>query len=60
MCYTDFLNNDNNKDMGDSIVALAFGSTRGSDSWSVGFSGECGPMGSAYLKDTGTFSIWVR
>ena len=60
LCYTNFLNNDNSKDMGDSIVAVAFGSNQGDDGWSKGFSGECGPMGSAFLSDKGTFSIWVR
>ena len=61
MCYTDFLNNNNSQDMGDSIVAISFGSmgTEAGD-WSVGFSGECGPMGSGFLGDSGTFSYWVR
>lgn len=60
LCYTDFLNNDNSQDMGDSIVALGFGTTKGDDGWSAGFSGECGPMGAGYLGDAGTFSYWVR
>jgi hypothetical protein len=60
MCYTDFLNNNNAMDMGDSVVALAFGYLAGDDGWSAGFSGECGPMGASYLGDAGTFSWWVR
>ena len=60
MCYTDFLNNPNASDMGDSIVALGFGYQSGDDSWSAGFSGECGAMGSNYLGDAGTYSYWVR
>ena len=60
MCYTNFLNNNNDQDMGDTIVGIAFGHSFGNDSWSSGFSGECGNMGSGYLGDAGTFSIWVR
>ena len=60
LCYTDFLNNNNSKDHGDSIVAIAFGHVKGDDSWSKGFSGECGNMGTAFLADKGTFSIYVR
>ena len=60
LCYTDFLNNDNGKDMGDSIVAIAFGTERGDDGWSPGFTFECGPMGDTALQNTGTFSIWIR
>ncbi|MSP90509.1 MAG: hypothetical protein EXR79_01690 [Myxococcales bacterium] len=60
LCYTDFLNNNNTLDHGDSIVALGFGTTKGDDSWSAGFSGECGSMGTGYLGDVGTFSYWVR
>ena len=59
-CYTDFLNNDNTLDYGDSIVSLAFGTQLGNDSWSTGFSGECGSMGTGYLNNTGTFWIWIR
>jgi hypothetical protein len=59
-CYTDFLNNDNSQDAGDTIVGISFGHQNGSDSWSTGFSGECGSMGGGYLQDSGTFSIWVR
>jgi len=59
-CYTDFLNNDNSLDHGDTIVGISFGHQNGSDSWSTGFSGECGNMGTDYLSDSGTFSIWVR
>ena len=60
LCYTDFLNNDNKQDMGDSIVAIAFGTIKGDDGWSAGFTGECGPMGGNVLLDAGTFSYWVR
>ena len=59
-CYTDFLNNNNSLDYGDSIVSLAFGTSLGNDSWSTGFSGECGDMGTGYLNNTGTFWIWIR
>ncbi len=59
-CYTDFLNNDNSQDPGDTIVGISFGHQSGSDGWSNGFSGECGNMTWGYLSDTGTFSIWVR
>ncbi len=59
-CYTDFLNSPNSSEYGDSIVAIAFGTTFGSDSWSSGFSAECGDMGTGYLANSGTFSIWVR
>jgi hypothetical protein len=58
-CYTDFLNN-LNQDPGDTIVGIAFGHQAGSDTWSTGFSGECGNMVWDYLRDSGTFSIWVR
>ncbi len=61
LCYTDFLNNDNSKDMGDSIVALGFGSNGSDgDGWAVGLTGECGAMGDKALGDAGTFSYWVR
>jgi len=60
LCYTDFLNNDNSSDMGDAVVALAFGASYGDDGWSAGFTGECGPMGGNALLDAGTYSIWVR
>lgn len=59
-CYTDFLNNNNDQDYGDSIVSLAVGTVRGNDDWSTGFSGECGNMGQAFLADTGTWWMWVR
>ena len=59
-CYTDFLNNNNNLDYGDSIVSLAFGTVAGNDEWSTGFSGECGDMGQDYLADQGTFRLWLR
>ncbi len=59
-CYTDFLHCDNNCDPGDSITAIGFGTTYGSDSWSRGFTGECGSMGYSALLDQGTFSIWIR
>ncbi len=59
-CYTDHLNNPNNLDFGDSIVAIAFGSSYGSDSWSVGFTGECGDMGMTAQQNAGTYSIWIR
>ena len=59
-CYTDFLNNNNDLDQGDSIVSLAFGTVPGNDSWSSGFTGECGDMGSGFLSDTGTWWMWVR
>ena len=59
-CYTDFLHCDNNCDPGDSITAIGFGTTYGSDSWSRGFTGECGAMGFSALLDQGTFSIWIR
>ena len=58
-CYTDHLNNDN-VDPGDSIVSIAFGYQYGSDSWSSGFTGECGNMGYDVLSDAGTYWIWVR
>ena len=41
-------------------MGIAFGSVYGSDSWSTGFSGECGNMGTGYLADQGTFWIWIR
>lgn len=59
-CYTDFLNNPNTMDMGDSITAIAFGTQYGSDSWSKGFTGECGNMGSTALLDQGTYWIYIR
>jgi hypothetical protein len=59
-CYTDFLNNSNDADYGDSIVSIAFGTSLGNDGWSAGFSGECGNMGQAYLADVGTFWLWIR
>jgi len=59
-CYTDFLNSPNSSEHGDSIVAIAFGTVFGDDSWSSGFSAECGDMGTGYLSNSGTFSIWVR
>jgi hypothetical protein len=61
MCYKYFLNNDDSQDMGDSIVAISFGSQKGdNDGWSVGFAGECGPMGGEALLDKGTVSYWIR
>jgi hypothetical protein len=59
-CYTDFLSNPNSSDQGDSIVSIAFGTVEGADSWSSGFTGECGNMGVSALHNTGTFSIWLR
>lgn len=59
-CYTDHLNNPNALDQGDSVVALSFGHGLGGDSWSPGFTGECGAMGAAALQNSGTFSVWVR
>jgi hypothetical protein len=59
-CYTDFLNNPNTMDYGDSITAIAFGTTYGSDSWSQGFTGECGKMGTTSLGDKGTYWIYIR
>ncbi|MEC7985993.1 MAG: MopE-related protein, partial [Myxococcota bacterium] len=58
-CYTDFLNNNNSLDYGDSIVSLGFGNALGSDGWSTGFSGECGNMGTGYLNNGGTYWIWI-
>jgi len=59
-CYTDHLNNTNDQDQGDSIVSLAFGTEKGPDQWSQGFTGECGDMDGTALRDEGTFSIYVR
>jgi hypothetical protein len=59
-CYTDFLNNPNSSDYGDSIVTIAFGTVEGADGWSTGFTGECGNMGGSALQNAGTFSIWLR
>ena len=59
-CYTDFLNNPNTSDPGDSIVTLSFGTIEGADGWSQGFTGECGNMGWTALQNEGTFSIWLR
>ncbi|MEZ4380745.1 MAG: fibrinogen-like YCDxxxxGGGW domain-containing protein [Nannocystaceae bacterium] len=59
-CYTDHLNNPNNLDYGDSIVSIAFGTTYGGDSWSVGFTAECGDMGTTAQQNSGTYSIWIR
>ncbi|MCB9762495.1 MAG: hypothetical protein H6739_22040 [Alphaproteobacteria bacterium] len=59
-CYTDFLNNPNTLDYGDSIVSIAFGTTSGNDGWSRGFTMECGNMGTTALQNTGTLSIWLR
>jgi len=59
-CYTDFLNNPNNLTQGDSIVSIAFGTSYGPDAWSVGFTAECGDMGSTAQQNTGTYAIWVR
>lgn len=59
-CYTDFLNNPNELETGDSVVALAFGRSYGPDPWSTGFTGECGDMDLEALRDEGTFSIWIR
>ncbi len=59
-CYTDFLNNPNNLTQGDSIVSVAFGTSYGPDGWSVGFTAECGDMGSTAQQNTGTYAIWVR
>ena len=59
-CYTDFLNNDNTQDYGDSIVSLGFGHVLGDDIFSNGFTGECGDMGTSALNNEGTFWIWIR
>ena len=59
-CYTDFLNNPNTLDYGDSIVSLSFGYDYGSDDWSTGFAGECGDMERNFLSNSGTFRLWVR
>ena len=59
-CYTDFLNNNNSLDYGDSIVSLGFGHSLGNDSWTSGFTGECGNMGTTALQNAGTFWIWIR
>ena len=59
-CYTDHLNNPNNLDYGDSIVSVAFGTTYGADGWSVGFTAECGDMGTTAQQNTGTYAIWIR
>ena len=59
-CYTDFLNNNNTLDYGDSIVSLGFGNALGDDGWSSGFTGECGDMGMGALQNSGTFWIWIR
>jgi len=59
-CYTDHLNNSNSSDYGDSIVAIAFGTIEGADSWSEGFTIECGDMGTSALQNSGTVSVWVR
>ena len=59
-CYTDFLNNPNSSDPGDSIVTIAFGTVEGADGWSTGFTAECGNMGWSALQNQGTFSIWLR
>ena len=59
-CYTDFLNNPNSMEYGDSIVSIAFGTSYGSDSWSDGFTVECGNMTTTALQNAGTVTIWVR
>lgn len=59
-CYTAHLEDDNTSDKGDSVVSLSFGYALGSDSWSPGFSAECGSMGDGALHNTGTTWIWVR
>ena len=59
-CYTDHLNNPNNLDYGDSIVSIAFGTSYGADGWSVGFTAECGDMGTTAQQNAGTYSIWIR
>ena len=59
-CYTNHLQNPNNLDYGDSIVSLAFGTQYNQDSWSVGFTGECGDMGFTAQQNQGTYSIWIR
>ena len=59
-CYTDFLNNNNSLDYGDSIVSISFGTELGNDGWSSGFTGECGSMGTGVLRNAGTFWIWIR
>ena len=59
-CYTDHLNNPNTSDYGDSIVSLSFGTVYGADSWSDGFTMECGAMGTTAHQNTGTVTIWVR
>ena len=57
---TDFLNNNNALDYGDSIVSIGFGNILGDDGWSTGFTGECGNMGTGALQNSGTFWIWIR
>lgn len=59
-CYTDFLNDPNESDQGDSIVSLAFGSLEGGDTWSDGFTGECGDMATTAQQNAGTYSVWIR
>gem|GEM_PF-5010576 len=58
-CYTAHLTDPNEQDSGDSVVALSFGETTGSDTWSEGFTAECGPTGGA-LQNAGTTWIWIR
>ena len=58
-CYTAHLEDPNTRDKGDSVVALSFGHGLGSDTWSAGFTAECGPMADA-LQNSGTTWVWVR
>ncbi len=59
LCYTEHLVDLNSSDKGDSVVALAFGTGLGDDSWSSGFTAECGPMDDA-LQNAGTTWVWIR
>ncbi len=59
-CYTDFLDDPNESDQGDSIVSLGFGTIQGGDSWSDGFTGECGDMATTAQQNAGTYSVWIR
>ena len=59
-CYTDFLSNPNTMDYGDSVVSLAFGDDYGPDGWSVGYTLECGAMGTTAQQNRGTYAIWLR
>ncbi len=59
-CYNNPLTN-TTADWGDSLVAFGVGHSTGyNTAWSTYFYGECGDMASSYLKDTGTYWVYVR